>query len=165
MLIGTIGEKLENYKTQAKAILKKLSHNGGTQKMRIEAGAYHFNYIVTQGICYLTLSDKDFPKKLAFNFLQDIQEGFIAELERDHGNSWPDKIATVARPYAFIKFDKFIQQKRREYIDPTSRQNVSRLQSDLNDISDIMKANITEVLDRGAALGKKKRTSISSFMP
>ena len=39
--------------------------------------------------------------------------------------------------------------KRREYIDPSSRQNVSRLQSDLSDISDIMKANITEVLDRG----------------
>lgn len=49
--------------------------------------------------------------------------------------------------------------KRREYIDPTSRQNVSRLQSDLSDISDIMKSNITEVLDRGVALDDMSRTS------
>ncbi len=57
--------------------------------------------------------------------------------------------------------DKFIQSKRREYADPSSRQNMNRLTSDLSDISDIMRSNITEVLDRGRALDGTLMCSLS----
>jgi hypothetical protein len=50
-----------------------------------------------------------------------------------------------------------IQRKRRDYLDPSSRDNMGRLNSDLADIHDIMKKNIQEASltekehDKGAA--------------
>lgn len=48
--------------------------------------------------------------------------------------------------------DRQLQRLKREFNDPSSRANSSRLASDLNDISSIMRRNVTEVLDRGEKL-------------
>jgi predicted transcriptional regulator len=47
-------------------------------------------------VCYLTMCDCSYPKKLAFQYLEDLKN----EFERVNGN----QIETAARPYAFIKF-------------------------------------------------------------
>ena len=62
----------------------------------------------------------------------------------------------AARPYQFIKFDKFIQKKVKEFVDPSSRSNATKLNSDLADIQSIMKKNIQEVLNRGEKLDHGK---------
>jgi hypothetical protein len=51
--------------------------------------------------------------------------------------------------------DKFIQKKRKEYTDPNSSQNMSRLNEDLADIHNIMRQNIQEVLNRGERVESK----------
>lgn len=66
-----------------------------------------------------------------------------------------EQVETAARPYAFIKFDKVIQKKRKEYMDPQSRNNMARLNDDLADIHSIMKRNIEEVLNRGEKLDRE----------
>jgi vesicle transport protein SEC22 len=48
------------------------------------------------GVCYLTLCEKAYPKKLAFAYLEELQKEFWGEF----GN----EVGTAARPYAFIKF-------------------------------------------------------------
>ena len=48
-----------------------------------------------------------------------------------------------------------IQRKRKEYLDPQSRNNMARLNDDLADIHNIMKQNIEEVLNRGEKLDRK----------
>jgi vesicle transport protein SEC22 len=58
------------------------------------------SYIIETGVCYLTMCDKSYPKKLAFQYLEDLQREF------DKQNR--SQIETVARPYAFIKFGKVI---------------------------------------------------------
>ena len=60
----------------------------------------------------------------------------------------------AARPYQFIKFDPYLQRKQREFVDPSSKQNTSKLNSDLADIHSIMTKNIQEVLNRGEVLGE-----------
>ncbi|CEG39737.1 dynein 1b light intermediate chain [Plasmopara halstedii] len=75
------------------------------------------------------------------------------------GNYWRDVVTTVARPYAFIKFDKYIQKKRKEYADPSSSQNMHRLNDDLADIHNIMRKNIQEVLNRGERVEHVSRIS------
>ncbi|RHY99283.1 hypothetical protein DYB37_004506 [Aphanomyces astaci] len=135
-------------------------------------------YLIEEGVCYLTLSDKNYPKRLAFLYLEDIHGGFIDELRRDHGDNWRDTVTTVARPYAFIKFgespsssivaffvlsilcpDKYIQKKRKEYTDPSSSQNMSKLNNDLADIHNVMRQNIQEVLNRGEAIDRVSQIS------
>ncbi|KAF0713680.1 hypothetical protein AaE_011737 [Aphanomyces astaci] len=177
---GDYNDNLDTYKQQGKQILKKLNQRS-PGKCSIDSGAYAFHYLIEEGVCYLTLSDKNYPKRLAFLYLEDIHGGFIDELRRDHGDkyvytsivptsslvrvshlsssSWRDTVTTVARPYAFIKFDKYIQKKRKEYTDPSSSQNMSKLNNDLADIHNVMRQNIQEVLNRGEAIDRVSQIS------
>ncbi|KAK1937732.1 Vesicle-trafficking protein SEC22b [Phytophthora citrophthora] len=156
--IGDANGNLDTYKQQAKQIMKRLDQRSPT-KCSIESGAYTFHYLIQEGVCYLTLADRGFPKRLAFLYLEEVHGGFVEELERDSGNNWRDVVTTVARPYAFIKFDKFIQKKRKEYADPNSSQNMHRLNDDLADIHNIMRKNIQEVLNRGERVEHVSRIS------
>lgn len=58
----------------------------------------HSSYLINQGVCYLCVSDKLFPKRLAFSYLEELSSEFYAR----HGK----EIETVQRPYAFIQFGK-----------------------------------------------------------
>ena len=64
--------------------------------MSMETGPLTFHYIIENNVCYLTLAEKAYPKKLAFQYLEELQK----EFSRLYGS----QIDTVARPYAFIKF-------------------------------------------------------------
>jgi vesicle transport protein SEC22 len=153
-------ETMDVFKSQAKQLLKTLN-NRSTSKCSIESGSCVFHYMIINEVIFLTLSEKAYPKRLAFLYLDEISQGFVTELERDYGQSWRDKISTAARPYQFIKFDKFIQRKHKEYIDPSSRSNATKLSSDLTEIHSIMKKNIQEVLNRGEKLDNITNTSNS----
>lgn len=61
-----------------------------------------FSYIIEGRVCYLTMCDRSYPKKLAFQYLEDLKN----EFERVNGN----QIETAARPYAFIKFGRVFSE-------------------------------------------------------
>ena len=112
-----------------------------------------FHYTVRDSLCYLTLTERSYPKRLAFLYLEEIADAFLESLANDYGDpGWREAIATTARPYAFIKFDLVIQRRRKDFVDPTSRQNTTKLNEDLADIQSIMRKNINEVLNRGEKL-------------
>jgi vesicle transport protein SEC22 len=92
----------------------------------------------------LVICDKSYPKKLAFVYLEEIQKEFHA----NYGN----EMGTVARPYAFVKFDTFIQRIKKQYQDPRNQRNLQKLNEDLGDVTRIMNRNIEEVLGRGEIL-------------
>ena len=62
----------------------------------MESGAFTFHYIIDSDVCYLTLADRSYPKKLAFQYLEELQREFFSLYGRD--------IEKASRPYAFIKF-------------------------------------------------------------
>ena len=109
------GDKMDLFKNQAKQLLKKLSQQS-TARMSIESNPYIFHYVIENGICYMALTDKSYPKRLAFLFLEEISKEFEADLKLDHGDDWQRQVETVGRQYAFIKFDRTIQKRRREYV-------------------------------------------------
>lgn len=49
------------------------------------------SYMIEQGICYLTLADKGYPKRLAFLYLEEIHQEFEQELRNDYGDEWRNK--------------------------------------------------------------------------
>ena len=116
------------------------------------SGSKTFHCLIRDGICYLTLTEASYSKRLAFLYLDEVGDGFVEELIRDYGDAWNMQIQTAARPYQFIKFDQFIQRKQKTFIDPSSRANTTKLNEDLADIQSIMKKNIEEVLNRGEKL-------------
>lgn len=66
----------------------------------LESGAFTFHYIIDNDVCYLTLVDKSYPKKLAFQYLEELQREFYSLYGHD--------IEKATRPYAFIKFGMLV---------------------------------------------------------
>ena len=128
-------------------------------KCSLESGSYTFHYMIQQGVCYLTLCDKGYPKRLAFLYLDDIHGEFVQFLDETEAKKaaeekrqpmeWTRVVDLVGRPYAYIKFDKNIKKIGKEFANPGSRSNTNHLNDDLADIQSIMKKNINEVLKRG----------------
>jgi len=143
----------DQLKMDGKQIIRTLNVRSPRQ-CTFESGEYAFHYLIELNIVYLVLAVKAYPKRLAFLYLADLHQKFVDHLQQEHQNTWEHALATVDRPYAFIKFDKEIQRLRRDYSDPNSRQSVSKLNSDLQDVTSIMKKNIQDVLDRGERLSE-----------
>ena len=89
------GKNMIQYQTQAKQIFKRLSQSS-PNRCTIDSGAYFFHYIIVNDVCYLVLTEKSFPKRTAFTYLEDLQNEFDVQ----YGN----RVSTVQRPYAFIEF-------------------------------------------------------------
>ncbi len=144
--------KMELYKNQSKQILKKLNSGASASRMSVDSNPFVFHYIIENNICYLVLTDKAYPKRLAFLFLEEIHGSFVEELKEEHGEEWQSTVETIGRQYAFIKFDRTIQKKKRDYQDPSSSANVRKLTDDLSAIQNVMRKTIDDVLDRGNKL-------------
>ncbi|KAF8696718.1 hypothetical protein HU200_036345 [Digitaria exilis] len=158
------------YKQQAKLIFKNLSKgHHEASRMSIETGTYYFqypcaiyvpicilietmySYIIEGRVCYLTMCDRSYPKKLAFQYLEDLKN----EFERVNGN----QIETAARPYAFIKFDTFIQKTKKLYLDTRTQRNLAKLNDELYEVHQIMTRNVQEVLGVGEKLDQVSEMS------
>eukprot|EP00029_Vermamoeba_vermiformis_P001352 TRINITY_DN11525_c0_g1_i1.p1 TRINITY_DN11525_c0_g1~~TRINITY_DN11525_c0_g1_i1.p1 ORF type:complete len:218 (+),score=26.18 TRINITY_DN11525_c0_g1_i1:32-685(+) len=136
-------QDLDFYKKQAKQLLQTL---GATSEPTgiITTGNNYFLYLIENGVCYLTLCDATFPKKLAYSFLEELKK----EFDIQHGAD----VNTAKRPYSHQKFDTFIQKTKKLYMDTKSQRNLNKVSSDLKDINRIMTKNIQDIVNRGAKL-------------
>lgn len=89
---------LDSYRTQAKKIIKSLSHKSPS-RLTIDSEPNYFCYVMENDVCYLSLCEKSYPKKLAIKFLEELQKEFDIQYGAD--------IPSTKRPYAFIKFGMF----------------------------------------------------------
>jgi len=143
-----------DYKNQAKAIFKRLSqtpHSSQDPRVSIESGPCTFYYLIAGNACFLTLTEKGYPKKLAFQYLE--------ELAREFSALYGSQVDSVTRPYAFIKFDTFIQKTKKLFQDTRSQRNLAMLNQDLAEVHTIMTRNIAEVLGQGKQLDKMTEMS------
>ena len=116
--------------------------------------------MIEYGVCYLTLCDRSYPKKLAYQYLEELQK----EFQEKYG----PEVGSVSRPYAFVKFgmshmivlglferlDSFIQKVKKLYKDSRAQRNLNKLNDDLQDVQRIMTKNIQDVLGRGEQLDR-----------
>jgi vesicle transport protein SEC22 len=52
-------------------------------------------------VCYLVLAEKNYSKRLAFSYLEDLAQEFHTQYGK--------KVNTVTRPYTFIEFGKNLE--------------------------------------------------------
>jgi vesicle transport protein SEC22 len=140
------GGDSETYKTLARDTIKTLSFNSPPRCI-LEGGDYIVYYQIMNNIVCLTICDRSYPKKLAFEYLQELSGEFCDEYQR--------AIPTFTRAYAAIGFDSQIEKIRNKYIDPNSGHHaLKRLNANLIDIQGIMHQNIQSAIGRGDALNK-----------
>lgn len=140
-----LGPGNTEYQNQAKMLFKKLNDQSFS-KSTIETGPYNFHYLIENGVCYLVLTEKSFSKRLAFSFLEDLQNEFNSQ--------YGSRVNSVNRPYSFIEFDTYIQKAKKSFMDSRARRNLTNLNSELQDVQRIMVQNIDDVLQRGSVISE-----------
>eukprot|EP00871_Galdieria_phlegrea_P003372 jgi/Galph1/4035/GphlegSOOS_G2685.1 len=137
--------ELADYEKQAKRLLRQLSRAVNPEPlMTVDCGYFVYHYLILDGIAYLTLTEKAYPRQLAFDFLDEISKEFRTV--------YGSQVATASRPYEFIRFDTFIQKTKKLYVNTRTQRNINKLNEDLKDVHRIMTKNIHEVLERGEKL-------------
>ncbi|KAJ9067549.1 SNAP receptor [Entomophthora muscae] len=142
---------LAECKSQVKLLLRKLNANS-EPRCSIESGKYSLHYLIDNEICYLCLCEKNYSRKLAFSYLEELAREF-------YGSYGAEVNKSVLRPYAFIKFDTFIQKTKRIYQDSRAQDNLTKLNEDLQDVTRIMTKNMEDLLWRGDNLDKMSALS------
>ncbi|KAI3749041.1 hypothetical protein L6452_12574 [Arctium lappa] len=99
-----------------------------------------FNYMVRNGICFITLCEASYPRRLAFYYLQDLQKEF--------DKVDPEFVQHVTEPYSFVKFDNVICNIRRQYIDTRTQANLSKLNANHKQELDVHTEQMSIVFER-----------------
>ena len=111
----------------------------------------HAQVQLEKGICYAIASedkvgvtiicDEEYPKRVAIDFVIRIHENFKIFMNQNKLdlNSY-EKDTNV-------KFD-YITKEIEEWQDPNKKDNLMKLQNELNDVTDIMRQNLNELLKR-----------------
>ena len=102
-----LGKNIVDYQNQAKRLVKTLTATSPI-KCSIESNDYLFHYIIEQDACFLTLCDRNFNKKLAYSFLEDLSQEFYSQ--------YGHKINTATRPYSFIEFGKSLKNRENDIV-------------------------------------------------
>ncbi|MCJ1401399.1 SNAP receptor [Xylographa trunciseda] len=137
--------ELAEPRSQAKMVIRRLSRNSEPQAT-IECGKYNIHYLVSSNICFLTICEKSYPRKLAFTYLSDLATEFTTTYSASSYQS------PTLRPYAFVEFDTFIQRTKKTYQDSRASQNLDKLNDELRDVTKVMTKNIEDLLYRGDSL-------------
>ena len=106
---------LAQAKQQARLLFRRLTP-ASQPRCSIESGALALHYIISPppgdpaAVVYLVITDRTYPRKLAFLYLDDI----VREFERSYGAI---AVQPTLRPYACVGFDTFLQRTKRLYAD------------------------------------------------
>lgn len=52
-------------------------------KMSIQSGKMVFSYMQRDNLCFLTLTEESYPKRLAFMYLDEVADAVLQELEKE----------------------------------------------------------------------------------
>lgn len=137
--------ELADPKANAKMIIRRLNRNSEPQAS-IEAGKYTLHYMIQDQLCFLTICDHSYPRKLAFTYLSDVATEFTTTY------SSSQYLSPTCRPYAFVEFDTFMQRTKKTYQDSRASQNLDKLNEELRDVTKVMTKNIEDLLYRGDSL-------------
>ncbi|PVU94993.1 hypothetical protein BB561_002126 [Smittium simulii] len=142
---------LVEYKSQAKQLFKKMNSQSQTS-CSIDSGKFTLHYIIEHGVCYLCICEQSFPRKVAFSYLDELAKEFYLTYGTEIENR-------SLRPYAFIKFDTFMQNTKRMYEDSRTIQSLGKLNENLVDVTKIMTKNMEDLLWRGDSLDRMSTLS------
>ena len=138
-------------RNQAQEFLKNMSSKENLCTVNIDSQSYIMHYKINENVVYLVITNKKYPQKLAFCFLAEIDDGFTEELKNQFGTqsvSYYSKLETIDRANYFIRFEKYIKKKRKEYLNVDDVNNIEKLNREISDVHDIMKENINLIIDR-----------------
>jgi synaptobrevin homolog YKT6 len=106
----------------------KRTERGQRQSITHEGYVVHC-YVRSDGLGGCVTTDMEYPSRVAFVLLGQLLEDFTAA----HGDAW--KTCTVPESIAFAKIEEYLQK----YQDPKSADKIAKIQSDLDETTQILR--------------------------
>ncbi|KAG7662687.1 SEC22 [[Candida] subhashii] len=144
---------LQEQKRKSKFLISRITPNSEPQAS-IESGDYTIHYLITNSIIYLCICERQYPRKLAFSYLNEISQEFA----NMHGRQ---ALTSSALPFGFNSFDNFLRKTKKVYQDQRAQSQLDKLNTDLADVKNVMTKNIEDLLYRGDTLDKMSDLSSS----
>ena len=123
-----------------KTFLKR-TEPGQRQSIEHEGYVVHC-YVRSDGLGGTTITDGDYPARVAFSLIGQLLEDFIAT----HGDAW--KTVSVPESMVFAQCQEYLEK----YQDPASADKITKIQKDLDETTTILHKTIDAVLERGVKL-------------
>ncbi|XP_052078396.1 vesicle-associated membrane protein 7-like [Mytilus californianus] len=131
-----------NFTEVTEQILAKISP--GDSKLTYSHGSYLFHYINEDRIVYLCITDDDFERSKAFLFLNDVKRRF----QTQYGVR-----AQTALPYSMnSEFSRVIASQMRSLTEHKEKDNIEKVEAQVDELKGIMVRNIDQIADRGERL-------------
>uniref|UniRef100_A0A8C5QAU5 Vesicle-associated membrane protein 7 n=1 Tax=Leptobrachium leishanense TaxID=445787 RepID=A0A8C5QAU5_9ANUR len=131
-----------NFLEVTQQILAKIPSENN--KLTYSHGSYLFHYICQDRIIYLCITDDDFERSRAFNFLNEVKKRF----QTTYGSR-----AQTALPYAMnSEFSSVLSAQLRHHSEHKAVDRVAETQAQVDELKGIMVRNIDLVAQRGERL-------------
>lgn len=138
--ILTVKHRVKKYHSEVTAYSKA----EGCMLKQIDHPAFNIFYKVSSHVVFTGIFDKSYPAKLANGFLDALIPPFFDEAKCLFGvANFASRLEAVSSDHYFIKFDRTVKAKKREFEDPTSLKNVDRMKRELESIHEIMRENMS----------------------
>ena len=146
---GLNAPELQAQDREAREIFKQLSTTDACGT--VESSPFNYHYCLEGNVCFITVAEKSFARNVAFAYLDELRKEFMSQFGH--------QVANETRPYAYMKFEKFLEQTKERFTSPEAQRNLDKLGSELKDVRQIMSSNIQDVLNRGGKLQKAQEDS------
>mmetsp|Transcript_1988 Transcript_1988/g.2664 ORF Transcript_1988/g.2664 Transcript_1988/m.2664 type:complete len:227 (-) Transcript_1988:201-881(-) len=129
-----------NFSIVTRVLLKKIPE--GDSKLSYAYDKYNFHYMVSDELTYLCMTDNNFNRLTAFEFLGEIRDRFVAT----YGNRGKTAIA-----FAFnADFQRVLSQCMENYSSNNKQDSkIALVKEQINECKNVMIENIDKVLERG----------------
>ena len=91
-------------------------------------------------------------------YLQEVAHAFTDELRNTYGSAnnidYLSKVENIENQYAFLKFERIILKKKKEFKDVNAQENLDKLNQELIDVNKIMTESFEMLLNRDNNLSK-----------
>eukprot|EP01004_Peranema_trichophorum_P007347 NODE_6124_length_923_cov_37.455000_g5533_i0.p1 GENE.NODE_6124_length_923_cov_37.455000_g5533_i0~~NODE_6124_length_923_cov_37.455000_g5533_i0.p1 ORF type:complete len:220 (-),score=13.87 NODE_6124_length_923_cov_37.455000_g5533_i0:211-870(-) len=127
-----------NFQKVTRSILERIPKHDG--KMSYAYDAHFFHYVVEDEIIYMCMADESYPRRVAYQFLDNIQQRF----RRDYGDK-----GKTALPLQFNEDFSRVLQKQMDYYNNSQVDKIQLIREQVETATNVMVANIDRVLERG----------------
>ncbi|OBZ78383.1 hypothetical protein A0H81_01982 [Grifola frondosa] len=130
-----------DFSQATQTILSKIPPNNS--KLTYVWEQYLFHYISEGGFTYLVMADDSAGRRMPFTFLAELQQKFMAQ---------PSASSTPSEPPAYSlqgTFGPTIAQLMNSYNTAPPTDELTRAQTELAQVKDIMVQNVEQILSRG----------------
>ena len=120
-----------------------------TPLKQIDYPNFGIYFKVNSYVVFTLIVDKSYPLKLANGFIDALIPPFFDEAKILLGAAnFKSRLEGITSDHYFVKFDRTIKSKKKDFEDPTSMKNVERMKKELESIHEIMRENMGMLGDR-----------------